>query len=72
MTGFSLSSHGDDPVQIVRTIARIAQMLIELRDEYVDRQRDDALDQIERRLDELHALREQLKASREADTDDEG
>jgi pyruvate kinase len=65
MTGFSLSSHGDDPVQIVRTMARIAQMLIELRDEYVDRQRDDALDQIERRLDELHALREELRVYRE-------
>jgi hypothetical protein len=65
MTGFSLSSHGDDPVQIVRTMARIAQMLIELRDEYVDRQRDDALDQIERRLDELHALREELRLYRE-------
>ena len=66
MTGFSLPSHGNDPVQIVRTIARIAQMLIELRDEYVDRQRDDALDQIERRLDELQQLHEELKARREA------
>ena len=70
MTGFSLSSHGNDSVQIVRTIARIAQMLIELRDEYVDRQRDDALDQIERRLDELQALHEQLTAAREASAPD--
>ena len=29
MAGFSLSSHGNDQVQTVRTIARIAQMLIE-------------------------------------------
>ncbi len=70
MAGFSLSSHGNDPVQTVRTIARIAQMLIELRDEYVERQRDDALDQIERRLDELQALRADLRAQREAHAND--
>ena len=70
MAGFSLSSHGNDQVQTVRTIARIAQMLIELRDEYVERHRDDALDQIERRLDELQALREELRAQREAHASD--
>lgn len=67
MAGFSLGSHGDDPVQIVRTIARISQMLIELRDEYIDQQREDALDQIERRLQELHELGVQLHARRERD-----
>ena len=67
MAGFSLGSHGDDPIQIVRTIARISQMLIELRDEYIDQQRDDALDQIERRLQELHELGTQLRARRERD-----
>jgi predicted RNase H-like HicB family nuclease len=67
MAGFSLGSHGDDPVQIVRMIARISQMLIELRDEYIDQQREDALDQIERRLQELHELGVQLHARRERD-----
>lgn len=65
MTGFTMGSVNDDPVQIVRTIARISQMLIELRDEYVQQQRDDVLDQIERRLDELEELHRQLHARRE-------
>ena len=65
MAGFTMGSVNDDPVQIVRTIARISQMLIELRDEYVEGQREDVLDQIERRLDELQSLHEQLHARRE-------
>lgn len=65
MTGFTKTAHEDDPAQIVRTIARISQMLIELRDEYLDQHRDDALDQIERRVRELQALADQLKASRD-------
>ena len=65
MAGFTMGSVNDDPVQIVRTIARISQMLIELRDEYVETQRDDVLDQIERRLDELHGLHDQLHIRRE-------
>jgi len=69
MSGFSKSSFEGDPVQIVRTIARISQMLIELRDEYLDQHRDDALDQIERRIQELQGLGEQLRASRENDTE---
>lgn len=68
MAGFTMGSINDDPVQIVRTIARISQMLIELRDEYVETQRDDVLDQIERRLDELHALHDQLHSRRERNT----
>lgn len=67
MAGFTMGSINDDPVQIVRTIARISQMLIELRDEYIETHRDDVLDQIERRLDELHALHDQLHARRERD-----
>lgn len=67
MSGFSLGSHDDDPVQIVRTIARISQMLIELRDEYLDQHRDDVLDQIERRVQELEDLGNQLRARRERD-----
>lgn len=65
MAGFTMGSVNDEPVQIVRTIARISQMLIELRDEYVQTQREDDLDQIERRLDELHGLHQQLRARRE-------
>lgn len=64
MTGFSMGSHEDAPVQIVRMIARISQMLIELRDEYLDQHRDDTLDQIERRVQELQDLTEQLNEAR--------
>ena len=67
MAGFTMGSVNEDPVQIVRTIARISQMLIELRDEYIETHRDDVLDQIERRLDELEALHKQLHARRERD-----
>ncbi|HLU34804.1 MAG TPA: hypothetical protein VKZ61_03470 [Thermomicrobiales bacterium] len=67
MAGFTMGSVNEDPVQIVRTIARISQMLIELRDEYVQQQREDVLDQIERRLDELENLHQQLHARRERD-----
>jgi hypothetical protein len=67
MAGFTMGSVNEDPVQIVRTIARISQMLIELRDEYIETHRDDVLDQIERRLDELENLHQQLHARRERD-----
>ena len=36
-------------------------MVLELRDEYVDARRDDALDQLERRLDEMASLREAIR-----------
>ncbi len=61
MSGYSVPSREDDPVHTVRTIARIAQMIIELRDEYVKRPRPDILHQIEQRLDDLLAQREDLK-----------
>jgi hypothetical protein len=67
MAGLNMGSINDDPVQIVRTIARISQMLVELRDEYVESKNDDTLDQIDRRLDELHELQEQLRTRREND-----
>ncbi len=60
MSGF-LPSRGESPVQTVRTIARVAQMIVELRDEYVERQREDILAQIEQRLDDLIELRAELK-----------
>jgi hypothetical protein len=61
MSGFSSSFREDDPMQTVRTIARIAQMLIELRDEYVERPREDLLRQIDQRMDDMNNLRAELK-----------
>lgn len=61
MSGYSLPSREDDPIHTVRTIARLAQMIIELRDEYVRRPRPDILQQIEQRLDDLLAQREELQ-----------
>jgi archaellum component FlaC len=61
MPPYSLPTREDDPVHLVRTVGRLAQMIIELRDEYVREPRSDTLDQIERRLDELAELREQLR-----------
>ncbi len=61
MPPYSLPNREDDPVHLVRTIGRLAQMIIELRDEYVRDPRTDTLDQVERRLGELAELREQLR-----------
>jgi hypothetical protein len=60
MSGYSMPSREEDPVHTVRTIARVAQMLIELRDEYTTRPREDTLQQIQQRLDDLLQLREEL------------
>lgn len=61
-----------DPIYLVRAIGRMAHMLLEMRDEYIQNPSSDALDQIERRLDELGELGEQLREMRasndEADT----
>ena len=69
------ASREDDPVHTVRTISRIAQMLIELRDEYVERPRPALLVQFQQRLDDLLALRDELneRASnvRMAESDDD-
>ncbi len=59
--GYAVPSREDDPIHTVRTIARIAQIIIELRDEYVQRPRPDLLRQIEQRLDDLIAQREVLR-----------
>jgi hypothetical protein len=61
MSGYSVPSREDDPIHTVRTIARISQMIIELRDEYVRRPRPEILQQIEQRLDDLLAQREELQ-----------
>lgn len=65
MPGYSMPTREDDPVHTVRTIGRLAHMVLELRDEYVRELREDTLDQIERRLDELTALHQQLRERRE-------
>ncbi|MFM9105888.1 MAG: hypothetical protein ACKOWF_04240 [Chloroflexota bacterium] len=61
MSGYSHPSREDDPVHTVRTIGRMAQMLLELRDEYVKRPRPDLLAQIDKRLDELETLHAELR-----------
>jgi hypothetical protein len=45
----------------VRTIGRLAQMIIELRDEYVERPRPDLLIQIDQRMTDLIALQDELR-----------
>jgi hypothetical protein len=66
MSNYNVPTGEDDPVHVVRMIGRLAQMVIELRDEYVDTRRDDTLAQLERRLEELTALHGQLKSARAA------
>jgi hypothetical protein len=61
MSGYSVPSREDDPVHTVRTIGRLAQMLIELRNEYVEHPRDDLLRQIDQRMEDLLHLREELR-----------
>ena len=61
MSGYAIATREDDPVHTVRTIARIAQMLIELRDEYVERPRPDILLQIDQRLEDLLSQRDELR-----------
>jgi len=61
MSGYTVASREDDPIHTVRTIGRLSQMIIELRDEYVKRPRTDILQQIEQRLDDLLGQREELR-----------
>ncbi|MCC6315237.1 MAG: hypothetical protein IT337_14630 [Thermomicrobiales bacterium] len=61
MSGYTPPSREDDPIHTIRTIARVAQMLIELRDEYVKRPRADLLVQIGQRLTDLEALHDELR-----------
>ncbi|MGH2615927.1 MAG: hypothetical protein ACRDJC_11850 [Thermomicrobiales bacterium] len=62
MTGYTYATREADPVHTVRTIGRLAQMIIELRDEYVERPRPDLLVQIDQRMTDLAALQEELRA----------
>lgn len=66
MSSYQHPTGDEDPIHVVRTIGRLAQMLLEIRDEYVEGRRDDALDQLERRLDEMAGLRDQLRKLRES------
>ncbi len=61
MSGYAVPSREDDPVHTVRTIGRIAQIIIELRDEYVERPRPEILAQIDQRLEDLLAQQEHLR-----------
>ena len=67
MSGYTYATREGDPVHTVRTIGRLAQMIIELRDEYVERPRPDLLVQIDQRMTDLLALQEELR-SRMAET----
>jgi len=51
-----------DIIHTIRIVGRLAQMLLDLRDEYERRPRPDLVDEIERRLGELAALRDELHA----------
>lgn len=62
MSGFTDGTRSGSATQTVRTIGRLAQMLMELRDEYVERERDDLLLQIDQRLEDLAELRTELRA----------
>ncbi len=60
-SGYTLATREDDPIHTVRTIARLAQMVIELRNEYVTSPKPETLRQIEQRLDDIHEQREILR-----------
>ncbi|HET8629874.1 MAG TPA: hypothetical protein VFL91_20835 [Thermomicrobiales bacterium] len=64
MAGYSAPTREDDPIHVVRTIGRIAQMLLELRDEYERRPRPDTLAQIDQRLNDLAEQRARLQSKR--------
>jgi hypothetical protein len=53
-----------DIIHTIRTVGRLAQMLLDLRDEYERRPSADLVEEIERRIGELAALRDELHARR--------
>jgi hypothetical protein len=71
MAGYSVPTRESDPVHTVRTIGRLAQMVLELRDEYVRDPRPDTLEQILRRLDEINRLSEELRRRQELEREQE-
>ncbi|MDP9378857.1 MAG: hypothetical protein M3Q29_01670 [Chloroflexota bacterium] len=58
--GFSETSHNEADLVTVRTIGRLAQLLIELRAEYERRPNDTTLSQIRHRIREMSELEQQL------------
>lgn len=62
MSGYTIPSREGDPIHTVRTIGRLAQMIIELRDEYVRRPRPDLLVQIDQRMTDLITLQDELRS----------
>ncbi len=62
MGTYTYATREDDPVHTVRTIGRVAQMLSELRDEYVAKPRPEILAQIDQRLTDLAHLQAELRA----------
>lgn len=69
MSDYTLPTGEHDPVQLVRTIGRLSQMLLEIRDEYIADPRPDTLDQFERRLDEITELSRRLRDLRQSQDD---
>ena len=69
MSGYSLPTGEHDPIHLVRTISRLAQMLLEIRNEYIQDPRPDTLDQFERRLDEIAELGQQLRELRQSQSE---
>lgn len=67
---YHLPGSEQDPVYLIRTIGRLAQMLLEIRDEYVLDPKEDTLDQFERRLDEIAVVHKELRALRESREDE--
>ena len=62
--GYAHTVREDDPYHTVRTIGRVSQMILELRDEYERRPRAALLDQIEQRLNDLANLHTELRERR--------
>ncbi len=64
--GYAHPVREDDPYHTVRTIGRLCQMILELRDEYERRPRPDLLDQIEQRLNDLANQHIELRERRQS------
>ncbi len=67
--GYAHPVREDDPYHTVRTIGRLCQMILELRDEYERRPRPDILDQIEQRLNDVANQHIELRERRHAQSE---